>query len=62
MNIMVHPIHDENDYNAALTLADALLGAETGTPDGNRLDALVASIEAYEARHWPVDAAPRRRA
>jgi HTH-type transcriptional regulator/antitoxin HigA len=54
MEIMVRPIHTEADYDAALELANELMGAEAGSPDGARLDALVASIEAYEARHWPV--------
>ena len=28
--------------------------AESGTPEGNKLDVLVTLIEAYEAKHFPV--------
>ncbi|HEY0150871.1 MAG TPA: hypothetical protein VGB92_02670 [Longimicrobium sp.] len=52
MEIMVRPIHTEDDYDAALALVDTLVEAEPGTPEGDRLDMLVISIEAYEARHW----------
>ena len=56
MEITVRPIHDENDYEAALAEVDALMDAEPGTPEGYRLDVLVTLIEAYEARHWVVEA------
>ncbi|HEX8275855.1 MAG TPA: hypothetical protein VF615_24680 [Longimicrobiaceae bacterium] len=46
------PIHDEDDYEAALAELDALMDAEHGTPKGDRLDHLVILIEAYEARRW----------
>jgi HTH-type transcriptional regulator/antitoxin HigA len=52
MEITVRPIHDEADYEAALAEVDALMDAEPGTPEGDRLDHLVIRIEAYEARHW----------
>jgi HTH-type transcriptional regulator/antitoxin HigA len=54
MEIMVRPIHHEDDYDAALALVDTLMDAEPGTPDGDRLDVLVSLIEVYEARHWAV--------
>ncbi|HEU0076570.1 MAG TPA: helix-turn-helix domain-containing protein [Longimicrobiaceae bacterium] len=56
MEITVRPIHDEDDYDAALTEVDALMDATPGTPEGDRLDVLVTLIEAYEARHWAIDA------
>ena len=31
------------------------MAAKRGTPEGDRLDALVTLIEAYEARHFPMD-------
>ncbi len=48
-------IESEADYKAALELADALWDAEPGTPDGDRYEALVEMIEAYEDIHWPLD-------
>ncbi|HEV2145864.1 MAG TPA: helix-turn-helix domain-containing protein [Longimicrobiaceae bacterium] len=56
MEITVRPIQTEEDYDAALSEVDALMNAEPGTPEGARLDVLVTLIEAYERRHWPIDA------
>jgi HTH-type transcriptional regulator/antitoxin HigA len=56
MEITIRPINNEADYRAALALADVLFDAEPGTPDGDHLDILVTLIEAYEDRHWPIDA------
>lgn len=55
MEIKVRPIRDEEDYEAALAEVDALMDAVPGTHEGDRLDVLVTLIEAYEARHWPID-------
>jgi HTH-type transcriptional regulator/antitoxin HigA len=56
MEITVRPIHTEHDYEAALAEVDALMQAEPGTPEGERLDILVTLIEAYESRHWAIPA------
>lgn len=56
MEITIRPIHDEADYEAALAEIDALMDAEPGTREGERLDVLATLIEAYEARHWKIDA------
>jgi HTH-type transcriptional regulator / antitoxin HigA len=55
MEITVRPIRNEEDYEAALAVVDALMDAVPGTVEGDRLDVLVTLIEAYEARHWPID-------
>ncbi len=49
------PIRSEVDYEAALAEVERLWGAKGGTPDGDRLDVLVALIDAYEAEHYPTD-------
>jgi HTH-type transcriptional regulator/antitoxin HigA len=56
MDILVRPIHTEEDYDAALERVGTLMNAEPGTPEGDQLDVLVTLIEAYEARHWPIAA------
>jgi HTH-type transcriptional regulator / antitoxin HigA len=56
MEITVRPIHTEEDYEAVLAEVDELMEAVPGTPEGDRLDVLVTLIEAYEARHWPIEA------
>ncbi len=51
----LRPIASEADYTAALAIVEELMGAELDTPAGRALDAWVTLIEAYEARHWPID-------
>lgn len=52
----IRPIRTEEDYRAALAEASALMEAEAGTPEGDRLDVLATLIEAHEASRHPVDA------
>lgn len=53
MNIL--PIHTEFDYKQALAEVSRLvdLDPEMGTPNGDKLQALAASVETYEALHYP---------
>jgi HTH-type transcriptional regulator/antitoxin HigA len=51
----IKPIRTEADYDAALAEIDALMDAEPGSAEGDRLDILVTLVEAYEARHWRID-------
>ena len=51
----LRPIRSEADYEAALEEAERLWGAKSGTPEGDRLDVLATLIEAYEAKHYPMD-------
>ena len=49
------PIRSEADYEQALAELERLWGAKSGTPEGDRLDVLATLIDAYEARHHPID-------
>lgn len=49
------PIRTKADYKAALAEIEALWGAKSGTPRGDRLDVLATLIDAYEAEHLPID-------
>jgi HTH-type transcriptional regulator / antitoxin HigA len=49
------PIRSEADHRAALAEIEALWGAPSGTPEGDRLDVLATLIESYEAQHHPID-------
>lgn len=52
----VKPIRTEADYDAAMEAVEALWGAPTGTPEGDRLGVLAILIDAYEAKHHAMDA------
>jgi HTH-type transcriptional regulator / antitoxin HigA len=56
MEMTIRPIHDEAEYDAALAEAARFMDAAPGTAESDRLDVLVTLIEAYEARHWAIDA------
>lgn len=51
----IQPIRTKADYKAALVEVEALWGARSGTPRGDRLDVLATLIDAYEAEHQPID-------
>lgn len=51
----IRPIRSESDYQQAMTLLETLWGAETGTPEGDRLDLLVTLIDIYESARHPID-------
>jgi HTH-type transcriptional regulator / antitoxin HigA len=51
----VRPIRTEADYETALAEVERLWGAAAGTPEGDRLDVLATLIDAYEAKHHPID-------
>jgi HTH-type transcriptional regulator/antitoxin HigA len=55
-DVLVHPIRTEADYEAALVRIEGLMDAASGTPEGDRLDVLVTLVQAYEARHHPIEA------
>ena len=52
----ITPIKTDADYRASLAEIEALMNAEPDTPDGDRLDGVATLVEAYEARHFPIDA------
>jgi HTH-type transcriptional regulator / antitoxin HigA len=53
----IRPIRNEADYNWALAQIEPYFVDEPkrGTPEADRFDVLAALIEAYEAKHWPID-------
>ena len=51
----IRPIKTEQDYEAALAEIEALWSAPEDSPEGDRLDVLLTLVEAYEARHHPID-------
>ena len=51
----IKPIRTEADYRAALKEVASLMDAELDSPEGERLDVLTTLVEAYEARHYPME-------
>jgi HTH-type transcriptional regulator/antitoxin HigA len=55
----IRPIRNDDDHRAALAEIDRCWGAAEGTEAGDRLDVLLALVEIYETRRWPVGAGDR---
>ena len=51
----IRPIRTDEDHRAALAEIDACWGASEGSEEGDRLEVLVALVELYEAKRWPVE-------
>lgn len=51
----IKPIRTKADYRATLKEVEALMDAQAGTPEGERLDVLTTLVEAYERKHFPMD-------
>ena len=53
----IKPIRTEQDYLAALREVSALIDLDPSldTPEGERLDVMGTLVQAYEAKHYPID-------
>jgi HTH-type transcriptional regulator/antitoxin HigA len=53
----IRPIHTKKDHQAALRELSAFFENEPkpGSPEGDRFEILLTLVEAYEAKHFPVD-------
>src|SRR5271165_5398883 len=51
----IRPIRTDEDHRAALAEIEACWGAAEGTEAGDRLDVLLALVDAYEEKRWPID-------
>ena len=52
----IRPIRTDEEHRAALGEIDASWGAPEGTEEGDKLEVLVALVELYEAKRWPIEA------
>ena len=54
----IHPIRTKADYKRALREVSAYFDdePEPGSADGDRFEILTTLVEAYEAKHLPIDA------
>ena len=53
--MQIRPIRTDNDHREALAEINTYWGASEGTEEGDRLDVLLALVEIYEAKRWPID-------
>ena len=51
----IRPIKTDTDYRTALKEIESLMMANADSPEGERLDVLTTLIEAYEAKHYPIN-------
>jgi hypothetical protein len=49
-----HPAHSHG-LGSPLAAIEACWGAPEGTEDGDKLDVLLALVEIYEAKRWPIE-------
>ncbi len=52
----VRPIRTDKDHRTALREIEALWGAAQDSAEGDKLDVLLALVEIYEAKRWPLGA------
>ena len=51
----VHPIRNDRDHKRALRQIEKLWGARARTPEADELEVWVTLVDAYEAKHHPID-------
>lgn len=51
----IRPIRTDEDHRAALAAIEACWGAPEGTEEGDKLDVLLALVDIYEAKRWPIE-------
>lgn len=51
----IRPIRTDEDHRAALAEIDACWGGPESSEAGDKLEVLVALVELYEAKRWPVE-------
>ena len=54
----IRPIRTDEDHRLALAEIEALWGAPEGTEEGDCLEALVALVDNFEAKRWPLAVDP----
>jgi HTH-type transcriptional regulator / antitoxin HigA len=56
MTMEIKPIKNERDYRRVMREIDALMDAKANTVAGDRLDVLATLAEAWEEKHYPIEA------
>ena len=51
----IRPICTDEDHRAALAAIEVCWGAPEGTEEGDKLDVLLALVDIYETKRWPIE-------
>jgi HTH-type transcriptional regulator/antitoxin HigA len=51
----INPIRSDEDHRAVLKEIGSYWGALEGSEEGDRLDVLLALVDVYEEKRWPID-------
>ena len=51
----IRPIRTDEEHRAALAEIERCWGAPEGTEESDKLDVLLALVEIYEAKRWPIE-------
>lgn len=54
--MLIHPIRSEKDYERAVARIGKVMSAAPETAEGDELDVLATLVDAYEAKHYVMDA------
>jgi HTH-type transcriptional regulator/antitoxin HigA len=54
--MQIRPIRTEDDHREAILRIEALMSASPNTVEGDELDVLATLVDAYESKHFPMDA------
>jgi len=54
--MIIRPIRNSSDHESALKRIEALMSARKDTAEGDELEVLVTLVDAYESKHFPIDA------
>jgi HTH-type transcriptional regulator / antitoxin HigA len=51
----IRPLRTDDDHRTALAEIEACWGAPEGSDEGDRLDVLLALVDLYETKRWPIE-------
>ena len=52
----IKPIRNDDDLKAAFQRLELVFQAPDGSPEADEMEVLVTLVEAYERKHYPIDA------
>jgi HTH-type transcriptional regulator/antitoxin HigA len=55
-DMVIRPVRTEHDHDKAIARIEVLMGAKPESAEGDELDVLLTLVDAYETKHFPMDA------